>query len=335
MLEGTDHTAQRADIQVQLGTVYAIQGQYQNARAQLEPALEQAREIGDRRVQALALAELARTVGMWQADYEAGMEYLAEAMPIAEELGDKPMLAFLLRQMGNLAGLQENVEDALEYLERSVELAREIGDDLAEAAGVNSIGTILQVQGQYADSLKYYDQGIVVAERIGDRGMQSMLLLNASIAHRARGDVEQARRTGDQSLSLAFESGSDYLIAGAHMAVGAIQIEQGEQRQGKDHLDTATQLTRAMGTESVLLSMLPLYARWLAAEGDLEAGWELLEFADAHPARDPNVAWAVEFEKNVLRDDMSEEQIQAAGERAAKRHLDEIIAGLMDEAEAG
>jgi predicted ATPase len=73
MLEGTDYTAQRADIQVQLGTVYAIQGQYQNARAQLEPALEQARQIGDRRVQALALAELARTVGMWQADYEAGM----------------------------------------------------------------------------------------------------------------------------------------------------------------------------------------------------------------------------------------------------------------------
>jgi serine/threonine protein kinase/tetratricopeptide (TPR) repeat protein len=334
LVEGADYAAQRAELQVQLGTVYALLGQYPNARAQLEPALEQAREIGDRKVQAAALAELARTVGMWQGQHEAGMEYLAEAMPIAEELGDKSMLAFLLRQMGNLAALQGNAEDALKYLERSVELAREIDDDLAEAAGLNSIGIVLQVQGQYEDSLKYFDQGIVVAEQIGDNGMQSMLLLNASVAHRARGEVEDAHSTGDRSLSLAFESGSDYLIAGAHQAVGGVLIEQGEHERAKDHLDKATQLSRAMGTESGLLYLLPLYARWLAAEGDLEAGWELLEFADTHPAGDPNVAWAVEFEKNVLREEMLEEQIQTAQERAAKRDLDEIITELLGETES-
>ncbi len=88
-----------------------------------------------------------------------------------------------------------------------------------------------------------------------------------------------------------------------------------------------------MGTESDLLYVLPLYARWLAAEGDLEAGWELLEFADRHPAPNPHVTWAVEFEKNVLRGEMLEEQIHAAQERAAKRDLDEIVAGLLGETE--
>jgi len=327
----TEPSALRMDLQIQLGSALAIKGSYDEALAELRPALETARALGERSGEAKALAELGRIVGVWRGDYQAGQAYFDEALPIARELGDRPALIFISRQLGNLGNSLGELDQAKAHLEESLALAREIGDRGSEIAALNSLGNTLQGKDDFDGALRYYQEGLDLAVETGDRGQRAMLTSNVAQIHYLRGDFATAKRLTERSLILSREVASDFLIAGAIFSTGAVLLRLGEAEKARPHMDEALRMVVTMGSDSAKLYSLPEYARLRAGQGEVREAIEWIGLALGHPANDFLGRRYLEQVLSEIRGDLSEDEVQAALQRGAKLDLDGVIKSLLEQ----
>jgi tetratricopeptide (TPR) repeat protein len=335
LLQGDELADQRAGVQAQLGTIFAELGQYDKAKAQLEPALTTARQTGNRQIEANSLAELGRIMGTWLGDSEAGKAYFAEAMPIVRELGDQRALSFILRQLGNIAYHEGDPQAAEEYIVESVAIAKEIGDKQAVGAGLNSLGNVEGLKGDRTAALERYKESLEVARQLGHRGMQSMILINMSQSYNRLREIEEAMRTARQSYELAVEGGSDYLISGGHGVLGAAFLRQGRLDEARRHLTESAKLDQRMGLVEGNLVSLAWFARLRAAEGDVQGGLEWLGLAKSHPDLGTDGRLEVESALEELSAGLPEQQIRNAIDRGARLDFEAVIAGILASKEDG
>ena len=319
-------------LQLQLGGNFSLMGRYEEAKAQLVPALQSARQLGDRSAEASALAELGRVVGVFQGDEEAGRRYFDEALSIARELEDRPALLFILRQLGNMANARGDHRQAIEFLEESIAIARELRDTRSVAQGLNSLGNTFGLQDDLERAASTYAEALGLAQALGDRGLVSMVTQNISRMYVVQGKYQAALEEGRVSLKLAEESGSDYLASEAHWTIAGAEIELGKFQSARQHLHKAIRLSREMGSTAGILYVVDHYARLKASEGDRVVALSLLGLVSAHPARDAFSRQRVDRALAELRGEVPEEEIRAGLDRGAKLDLEQVVQGLLDEA---
>jgi tetratricopeptide (TPR) repeat protein len=327
-VEGAPHLR----LQLQLGSNFSLMGRYEEAKAQLEPALQSARQLGDRSAEASALGELGRVVGVFQDDQEAGRLYFDEALSIARELEDRPALLFILRQLGNMANARGDHRQAIEFLEESIAIARELRDTRSVAQGLNSLGLTFHLQDELERAASTYREALGLAQELGDRGLVSMVTLNIGDIYVDQGKYQAALEEGHASLKLAEESGSDYLATGAHWTIAGAEIGLGKFQSARQHLHKAIRLSRELGSTAGILLVVARYARLKASEGDMVAALSLLGLVSAHPARDAFSRQRVDRALAELRGEVPEEEIRAGLDRGAKLDLAQVVQGLLDEA---
>jgi serine/threonine protein kinase/tetratricopeptide (TPR) repeat protein len=321
--------AARLPLQLELGINFALMGRYEEAKAQLEPALQSARELGDRAAEASALAELGRIVGVWQGDEAAGRRYFDQVLTIARELGDQPRVMFVLRQLGNLANGRGELSEAARLLEESIAIARQLGDSRSVAQGLNSLGNTYQLREDLQGALNAYSEALVLSQEVGDRGMVSMTTLNTGDVYYDQGNYEAALREVRTALQLAEESGSDYLAAGSHFILASAQVGLGEFASAKRHLAQAIRLAQIQGAVGGVVITVAEYGRLKAREGDRAGGLELLGLATRHPALD---AFGKRRASAVLEEigrGLPEAEVEAALERGSRQDLDQVVQGLL------
>ncbi len=334
LLEGIDAPEQRMELQMQIGGAYAFKGAYDEAVSQFEPALEIARELGDRSTEAKALAELGRVIGVWQNNNEAGLGYFDQALEIARELDDKPALIFILRQLGNLGNGMGEFEQAKAYLEESLELATELEDRFSQTVAINSIGLTAAAEGDLDEALDWYNKGLASAEALGNRSVSAMLIVNSADAHNLLGNLDEALRVGKRALALSKEVGSDYLIAGTHWTIGSVLISKGDLKAAREHLDESLRLNQAMGSPEGMAVLIADYARLRALDGELTKAIEWIGLTRSHPAARNYASIYLKKTLKEVRGELPDDEVEAALERGAKLELKEVVAELLGEVNA-
>jgi len=331
LLRLDDQPAQRMSLQLQLGGTYALKGTYEEATAQLEPALETARKLKDRSAEARALAELGRIYGAFQGDHERGKEYLDQALPLAHELGDKPGLIFILRQLGNIANVSGQLQQARTHLEESLALARETGDVYSEANALNSLGNTLSAANDLEGAIGHFEQGLAIADRLGNRGLQAMMSGNIAFNLMLAGDYDSAHRRSERVLALTQEIGSDYLAAGAHATLAAALIGLGKDEEARTHLDRGLRMARSMNSVSGLLDVLPDVARLQAHAGQAVRALGSLGLVLNHPAHDLVTQRRAEDLVAELKQGLADDEVQSALARGAKLDLLAVVDEFLSE----
>jgi tetratricopeptide (TPR) repeat protein len=321
----------RMKLQLQLGDAYSIKGLYDEAIAALQPALETARRLGARSVEAGALAQLGRVAGVFRGDYPAGQAYFDEALPIARELQDREALVFITRQLGNIGNALGELEAAGGHLEESLQLAREIGDRASEVNALNSLGINARARDDFEAALRHYQRGLDLAVEIGDRNLRAMLTGNVAEIHYLQGDFASAKRLSERALALAQEAANDSLVASARFWLGASLLRLGEVQQARLHMEEALRMALAMRADSALVFILPEYARLWAGQGEATKAVEWIGLARHHPASDSIGRRYAEQVLSEIRGDLSEDEVQAALQRGAKLDLDDVINSLLEE----
>jgi serine/threonine protein kinase/tetratricopeptide (TPR) repeat protein len=319
----------RMKLQLQLGDAYAIKGSYDEAVAALQPALETARRLGDRSVEAGALAQLGRVAGVFRGDYPAGQAYFDEALPIARELQDREALVFITRQLGNIGNAMGDLEAARCHLEESLYLAREIGDRASEVNALNSLGINAQTRDDLEVALRHFQQGLDLAAEIGDRNLRAMLTGNAAEIHLRQGDFATAKRLSERALAVAQEAANDSLVASARFWLGVSLMRLGDTQPARVHMDEALRMVAAARADSALVYVLPEYARMWAAQGEVTKALEWIGLTLHHPAGDFAGRRYSQQVLGEIRGDLSEDEVQAALQRGAELDLDTVIEGLL------
>jgi predicted ATPase/class 3 adenylate cyclase len=242
------------------------------AKMHAERALALARELGDIRLEARALGQLAGASGH-ENDLPAVRRLASEGAGIASKIGDMQLLGELLASFAGAAPTPEDVrkirlevlaccrrsgddfiaagelhslygldlhagliENAEAYLRQSISLAEQLGGELFLYFLRSDFGLLLLIQGKHAEAVPVVRRCLLVARRIGMRIDASEVILGAACTTAFQGDHVRAARlhgAADVDLSAARQ------IRAINWSRAEQDLREREQRQLREELGAA------------------------------------------------------------------------------------------------
>ena len=221
--------------------------------AKMHDILALARQAGDRRIMAIALALLGLE-GIFGGGYEHSEDYFAEARRLAEDAGDKATLATVLAQQGECVRYEGHYVHAIELYTASVELAQEIGRADLVANTQFSLAKMALRQGDPLKALALIEPTLPLWESSHDQvGLANVQILVAR-ALIMQGEFERATAVLDEAQALLHDTGyygHDQVIAYAR---GSIEYSLGHLAAAEQLFTRAIELC-AVSTEPIVLTL--------------------------------------------------------------------------------
>ncbi|MGH2724227.1 MAG: ATP-binding protein [Actinomycetota bacterium] len=239
-------TRPRARALLALGSLAYWQDDMVSARGSYREALDLARKLGDREVEAEALFDLAYVEGV-DGDFDAAQRLFRQTAEIREMLGDRRGRAWVDVGMAMVLGLQGRWDEIVGLLDEALPTLREVGDLFGVENATGAIATAEYRLGHLDRAEELVRQSLEPLPRrspgaaVGLAGMATLAL--------ARGDPVRAMR-----LWGAFEAIQEELGGGAPMALLPLgdTREDAAARLGEEAAARAREEGRRMGHEEAV-----------------------------------------------------------------------------------
>ena len=217
------------------------------ARALCRRSYDVARQIGHD----VLAAEALNTLG--GLDLTSGS--LAEARSTllqALELGgsSRELRARVEQNLGILANIQGELDEALTRYERSLEAYRRCEDPHGCAIAYHNLGMVSADRGLFDEADRYFRESRALAERTGDVYLRGLCFVNHAEVDVARQRFENARQNAEAALALFDQLGTRGAKADAYRVIGMIYRETSRPALAESRLRRAIEL--AAGAGSVL-----------------------------------------------------------------------------------
>ncbi|MGI8549986.1 MAG: protein kinase domain-containing protein [Dehalococcoidia bacterium] len=262
------------------GNLARMQGDYRQARALHEQALEISRKQDDRRGVAWALNGLGG-IAHEQADYLQARALYEESGNIYAELGDTRAIAGSLNNQGRVA-LQQGDDGAARVLfEQSLLGFRQIGEQRAIAGLLNNLAEIAHRHGDHFTARRQYEESLATLRKLGDRSSVAMVLNNLGELAREEHKLSTARSLCEESLAILHHLHDRPLIASALGNLGLFPLEEGMHEQAGTLSRESLRLRRDLGNLQGCVACLEQLAAVAKALGALEQAARLLGAAAA------------------------------------------------------
>ncbi len=202
-----------ANLLKDLGDVLRDQGQYAQAQAHYEHALQEQRAIKDTYNEAVTLAQLG-TLALEQGNYPQAHTHHEQALEHFRAIGDPAKQATAWHQLGRVAEEQQAWEEAERCYRESLALKERVGDTAGAARTCSQLGVVATGAGRPAEAEGWWKGALERIERVEPGGMSharylnnlANLLVSEAQAGRvarsrlveARDYIEQARRIEEQ-----------------------------------------------------------------------------------------------------------------------------------------
>ena len=152
------------------------------------------------------------------------------------------------QNLGILANIRGDIDDAVAHYERSVEAHRATNDEHGCATAYVNLGIAHTDLKQYAKADDYFTRSFAIAERAGDAHLQGMCLANHAEAHFMRGRYDEARRNAEAALVIFDQLDSRADKSEAYKMIGMVYRETGRPALAESRLRTAIELAVSAGS---------------------------------------------------------------------------------------
>ena len=142
-------------------------------------------------------------------DYVKAESYFAEALELARRTNDNKVISANLGSLGDLKKRQGNLDEAAVYLQEALEIARRVGDFWLLGAILNECGDLYLKQNRLEEARAAFKESAAISAK-GNQEVAGSALYGLARVAGARGDLDEARQKGRQSLAM-FESMSHRL----------------------------------------------------------------------------------------------------------------------------
>jgi adenylate cyclase len=276
----------RTDVQLKLGQVLELTGQWDEAKALYETGLVEVQQTGDRHGQAwceMALGELLHkqgnfdeawnwlnrahtafeesddqagigqvlhyigTMATQQGDYEDARSCYQKSLAIRQQLGDQRQAAYLLGNLGIVARRQGEPDEARRLYEESLAIRRALGDRWGIANSLNNLGNLTVDQGDLVAAYEQLAEAVAIHRQLGDRWMIGNALNNLGNVARAQHDTEAAKTLYNESLSIYRQLGDKWALAYLLEDVGWLVADQGDGAAALTLVASAASLRKEIG----------------------------------------------------------------------------------------
>ncbi len=253
-----------------LGAAYLFQDWYADAAPQLEAALQLARQVGDRRIEAQALGSQG-VMQMWLGTDAAAELLFRESMALAHEIGDMRLEARTARDLSEaLCHLGRHAE-ATNLAEASRVLFEQTGDRAGVSRALIALGMVAQSRGDWEAAARAYRD---VATRSEDGRLRVSIGLQC-LGQLAvvRGELDEARGCWEQVKAIGDELDQQGLVAMAVFWLGTVAGQQGRISEARAYFEQANALNEKTGDWQSLACGQARLGYLMARQGQLQAGW--------------------------------------------------------------
>lgn len=244
-----------------LGNIQRARGRFSEARSCHHEALELRREAGDR-WGVIASQNNIAVLDYERGDYAQARTGWMHALSEAESIGALPLCALALSNLGELALIENQSEEARRRLEEALEIATDIDDRRLQIEAMRNLALLENSLGNQARARELAHRSHHTAWQAGLRDAEAR-------AHLCLGRILSA------SLFDADAGDSGGIGAGSDIDSAA----DADMPPAEKHFERGVRLLRELGHESELARGLEQYGRYKLERGDLRAGKDLLREA--------------------------------------------------------
>jgi tetratricopeptide (TPR) repeat protein len=225
------------------------------------------------------LLSIVANVHVADRDWAGAIRLYEEAIEAAGSLFDLSRMAKMYSGLSMAYRETGHVDSAVKYATRSIALLEVLRDRVSLARAENNLGLILLAQGNRAAAHKHLDRSLELAEETNLEVGRSHVLMSLCELSLLQGNVGAARQFADQALAMAERTQESANVAEAHVWLGRIAAEVGDDELADTEFDIAIRGLTDHGVEERLLRCHGIYAEILEKRGELKGAYEHMKKA--------------------------------------------------------
>ena len=189
-------------------------------------ALANAKEIGDKRVEADLLSNLAslkQNIG----EHKKAIEHYKEALQISEAVNDIRREGVMNSNLGTAYQSLGELITAKKYFEKSLEIAKLIGNKEAEGTALGNLAGLHHSLGEHAEAREYNDMSLALSKTIPDKELEMTTNINLGYLHLSDNEFQKSSEYFKRALQISEQMGdaqakiTSYCnLAGVYMVSG-------------------------------------------------------------------------------------------------------------------
>jgi tetratricopeptide (TPR) repeat protein len=226
-----------------LGSVYQLKGDYEQALNSFERMLRLAWVLSSRAKAAVAFNKMGR---VWRdkGDLKVALEYLERGLELFQHAGDQRGVAGSLDDIGQVLWLLDRYEPAMERSTAALEMRRSLGDRRSIAWSLVNVGNIHKDLGRFAQAEECYREALKHQRHVIDRLGEAETLAALGALSFDHGDLDKAFATWEDGLRIAEDIGAIPTEVMLRIHLGELLLQSDRLPEARKHLEEAMALAQ-------------------------------------------------------------------------------------------
>jgi tetratricopeptide (TPR) repeat protein/predicted Ser/Thr protein kinase len=269
----------RAEVLYRRGYMLRATGDLAGARDQLQQARDLAKANGYETQQINSLLQLS-AVASAENSPDAS-QYAREAVDLAQAKGRENLAALGLVDLGNTYLARLDFAEAEKYLRQGFDLAERNKAQRVRAKALANLGSLYITEGKIDEGVGYAGQALAFYQPGGYRREAQQVLTMLGRAQRQKGNYAEALKSFGQQLADAEKADNPSLVAGAHVEIGNVLLNQEDYPGAIQHFKESYRIQKTLGNEALVGYSLINQSQALSALGRFTEARALIEEASA------------------------------------------------------
>lgn len=228
-----------------ISNAYDALAQYERAKIACKSAIKLATELGQLKLSAKFLSNLAG-IHLSTRDYDSAIKYYQAASELAKEINDDRLESALLINQGYLYISIGDYVNALEWLEKAKTLAQKTGNRYAESLALTNIGIAHGKLGKYQKSEAYSLQALAMSQDFGDRQGELSVFINLGNNCSDAKDYHKAIKYHQKALEIAQELNVEIEKYNSLIGLGNAYYFLEDYQQAQTYFESSQQIAKQM-----------------------------------------------------------------------------------------
>ena len=245
-----------------LGDLQASRGEAEQARANLNEALAQARRLGNKPFQINVMNSLGTLLDQTGRIDDAFAVY-TQALALARELRDRRWEGGVLGNLGMVHLGRGEMDEARLHFDQALAVARECGDRRWEGNTLCNLGLVHLDQGRNDDARVHLTEALRLSRELGHVRLESIVLCNLGLVESAEDQLDEALGWHAEALAIVTTTSDRRTEAEIHGYMGWLLAKLSRHNEARASFAAGTM---ALGDDSAL----PTRALLLCRRGQAE-----------------------------------------------------------------
>lgn len=240
---------------LQLGNVYHMIGQYDQALAYFREMLRYAWLLGDEAKGGVAYNKIGRAYSAI-GEYDLALEHFGLAMELFRAENDERGIASTMDDQGKIEWMRGNFDEAEKFYNGALRLRREIGDLRSIALSLSHTGALKMQQGRIQPAMSEFREALELRRKVGDHQGMVDSYNSLAVLCLERGQQDHALTLFSEALELARKIGYRGSLAVVLNNLGEVYLLSGDVRKAQGHLEEAMHVAEDSGERRALFDIL-------------------------------------------------------------------------------